>query len=133
MGVAMTGVVIPSFRGRAAAGDDICHYAALAAGRRLERRGAEIYDLPMVALSLAYIASIARITRGSMIEVLHSNFIRTARAKGLPMRRIILRHALKPALLPVLSYMGPAFVGHHHRLNGYRNHLRPAGYWSAVR
>lgn len=64
---------------------------------------------PMVAL--AYIASIARITRGSMIEVLHSNFIRTARAKGLPMRRIILRHALKPALLPVLSYMGPAFVG----------------------
>ena len=65
----------------------------------------------MVALSLAYIASIARITRGSMIEVLHSNFIRTARAKGLPMRRIILRHALKPALLPVLSYMGPAFVG----------------------
>ncbi len=46
-----------------------------------------------------------------MIEVLHSNFIRTARAKGLPMRRIILRHALKPALLPVLSYMGPAFVG----------------------
>ncbi|WP_229235989.1 ABC transporter permease subunit, partial [Citrobacter freundii] len=48
---------------------------------------------------------IARITRGSMIEVLHSNFIRTARAKGLPMRRIIFRHALKPALL------GPAFVG----------------------
>ncbi len=46
-----------------------------------------------------------------MIEVLHSNFIRTARAKGLPMRRIILRHALKPALLPVLSYTGPAFVG----------------------
>jgi oligopeptide transport system permease protein len=67
--------------------------------------------LPMVALSLAYIASIARITRGSMIEVLHSNFIRTARAKGLPMRRIIFRHALKPALLPVISYMGPAFVG----------------------
>ena len=67
--------------------------------------------LPMVALSLAYIASIARITRGSMIEVLHSNFIRTARSKVLPMRRIILRHALKPALLPVLSYMGPAFVG----------------------
>ncbi|WP_333890752.1 ABC transporter permease subunit [Atlantibacter subterraneus] len=54
---------------------------------------------------------VARITRGSMIEVLHSNFIRTARAKGLPMRRIVLRHALKPALLPVLSYMGPAFVG----------------------
>ncbi|WP_395755794.1 oligopeptide ABC transporter permease OppB [Edwardsiella ictaluri] len=67
--------------------------------------------LPMVALSLYYIAGIARITRGSMIEVLHSNFIRTARAKGLPLHRIVLRHALRPALLPVLSYMGPAFVG----------------------
>ncbi|MGL4860949.1 MAG: oligopeptide ABC transporter permease OppB [Enterobacteriaceae bacterium] len=67
--------------------------------------------LPMIALSLSYIASLARITRGSMIEVLHANFIRTARAKGLPMRVIILRHALKPALLPVLSYMAPAFVG----------------------
>ena len=46
--------------------------------------------------------------RGSMIEVLHSNFIRTARAKGLPERVVILRHALKPALLPVVSYLGPA-------------------------
>jgi oligopeptide transport system permease protein len=99
------------FRGRAAAGDDICHHAEMAAWRRLERRGAEIYDPADGGLILAYIASIARITRGSMIEVLHSNFIRTARAKGLPMRRIIFRHALKPALLPVLSYMGPAFVG----------------------
>ncbi len=54
-----------------------------------------------------------------MIEVLHSNFIRTARAKGLPMRRIILRHALKPALLPVLSLYGASFRGHHHRLNGH--------------
>lgn len=67
--------------------------------------------LPVIALSLSYIASISRITRGSMIEVLHSNFIRTAKAKGLPMHRIVLRHALKPALLPVLSYLAPAFVG----------------------
>lgn len=67
--------------------------------------------MPMIALCLSYIASIARITRGSMIEVLHSNFIRTAKAKGLPMRRILLKHALRPAMLPVISYMGPAFVG----------------------
>lgn len=67
--------------------------------------------LPMTALSLGYIASISRIMRGSMIEVLHSNFIRTAKAKGLPNSRIILKHALRPALLPVISYMGPAFVG----------------------
>ncbi|MDW6001419.1 oligopeptide ABC transporter permease OppB [Vibrio mangrovi] len=67
--------------------------------------------LPVLGMSLLYIATFARITRGSMIETLNSNFIRTAKAKGLSYRYIIIRHALKPALLPVVSYMGPAFVG----------------------
>ncbi|WP_368344594.1 oligopeptide ABC transporter permease OppB [Pelagovum sp. HNIBRBA483] len=67
--------------------------------------------MPVIALSTSYMASIARITRSSMLEVMNSGFIRTARAKGLPMSRIVLRHALKPALLPTLSYLGPAFVG----------------------
>ncbi|WP_299957648.1 oligopeptide ABC transporter permease OppB [uncultured Roseobacter sp.] len=67
--------------------------------------------LPVIALSTSFMASIARISRASMLEVLTSNYIRTARAKGLPMRRVIFRHALKPALLPVISYLGPAFVG----------------------
>lgn len=67
--------------------------------------------LPILGMSLLYVATFARITRGSMIETLNSNFIRTARAKGLSYRYIILKHALKPALLPVVSYMGPAFVG----------------------
>ena len=67
--------------------------------------------LPVVTLSLPVIAYIARLTRGSMIEVLHSNYIRTARAKGLPESLVILRHALKPALLPVISFMGPATAG----------------------
>lgn len=66
--------------------------------------------MPVIALSTSFMASIARITRASMLEVLTSNHIRTARAKGLPERQVILRHALKPALLPVLSYLGPAFV-----------------------
>ncbi len=64
--------------------------------------------LPVITLALPVIAYIARLTRGSMIEVLHSNYIRTARAKGLPQRVVVLRHALKPALLPVISFMGPA-------------------------
>ena len=64
--------------------------------------------LPAIALALPMIAYVARITRGSMIEVLHSSFIRTARAKGMPEHEVILRHALKPALLPVISYLGPA-------------------------
>lgn len=64
--------------------------------------------LPILSLALPQVAYIARITRGSMIEVLRSNFIRTARAKGLPSWLIILRHGLKPTLLPVISYVGPA-------------------------
>ncbi len=64
--------------------------------------------LPVIVLALPKIAYIARLTRGSMIEVLRSNYIRTARAKGLPERTVILRHALKPALLPVVSYIGPS-------------------------
>jgi len=67
--------------------------------------------MPVIALSTSYMASIARITRSSMLEVLNTNFIRTARAKGLPMRRVIWKHAMKPTMLPVLSYLGPAFVG----------------------
>ena len=67
--------------------------------------------LPVITLALPVTAYIARLMRGSMIEVLHSNFMRTARAKGLPRRQLILRHALKPALLPVISYMGPATAG----------------------
>jgi len=64
--------------------------------------------LPVISLALPQVAYIARLTRGSMIEVLRSNFVRTARAQGLPERTVILRHALKPALLPVVSYLGPA-------------------------
>ena len=67
--------------------------------------------MPVIALSTSYLASIARLTRSSMLEVLNSNFIRTAKAKGLPKYKIILFHALKPTLLPVISYLGPAFVG----------------------
>ena len=111
MGVAMTGVVIPSFVVAPLLVMIFAITLKWLPGGGWNGGALKFMILPMVALSLAYIASIARITRGSMIEVLHSNFIRTARAKGLPMRRIIFRHALKPALLPVLSYMGPAFVG----------------------
>jgi oligopeptide transport system permease protein len=64
--------------------------------------------LPVVALALPQVAYIARLTRGSMIEVLNSNYIRTARAKGLRQGLVVTRHALKGALLPVVSYLGPA-------------------------
>jgi oligopeptide transport system permease protein len=66
------------------------------------------FVLPVITLALPQIAYIARLTRGSMIEVLRADFIRTARAQGLPQRAVIIRHALKPALLPVISFLGPA-------------------------
>ncbi|MFV0299946.1 MAG: ABC transporter permease subunit, partial [Paracoccus sp. (in: a-proteobacteria)] len=72
--------------------------------------GPIFWIMPVIALSTSFMASIARITRSSMLEVLGSNHIRTARAKGLSERAVILRHALKPAMLPVISYLGPAFV-----------------------
>ncbi|NCF23825.1 MAG: oligopeptide ABC transporter permease OppB [Gammaproteobacteria bacterium] len=64
--------------------------------------------LPVLALALPQIAYVARLTRASLIEVLSSDFIRTARAQGLGTLAIVRYHALKPAMLPVLSYMGPA-------------------------
>jgi oligopeptide transport system permease protein len=64
--------------------------------------------LPIAALSLPAIAVIARLTRGSMIESLRSNHVRTARAKGLGLRLTVMRHALIGGLLPTLAYLGPA-------------------------
>ena len=70
--------------------------------------GLKSFILPVIVLALPLIAIISRLTRAGMIETLSSNYIRTARAKGLPERTVILRHALKTALLPLIGYLGPA-------------------------
>lgn len=67
--------------------------------------------LPALVLGLAYAAPISRLTRGGMLEILHQDFIRTARAKGASEFRVITRHALRGGLLPVVSYLGPAVAG----------------------
>jgi oligopeptide transport system permease protein len=67
--------------------------------------------LPVVVLALPQIAVISRLTRAGMVEVLRSNYIRTARAKGLPERRVLTRHAMRAAVLPLVSYLGPACAG----------------------
>jgi oligopeptide transport system permease protein len=67
--------------------------------------------LPSVTLGAAYAAYIARLSRGGMLEIMSMDFILTARAKGLPEWVIILRHALKGGLLPVVSFLGPAIAG----------------------
>ncbi|HEV8389473.1 MAG TPA: ABC transporter permease, partial [Dongiaceae bacterium] len=64
--------------------------------------------LPVFVLALPNIAYISRLTRGSMIETLRTNYVRTARAKGIGPQRVIWRHALTGAMLPVIAYLGPA-------------------------
>ena len=66
--------------------------------------------LPVIVLALPQTAIVARMMRGAMVEVLRANYIRTARAKGLPVRRIVLGHALRAAALPLVSYLGPALA-----------------------
>jgi len=66
--------------------------------------------LPVSLLTLINVSSLARIMRASMVEVMNSNYIRTARAKGLPMHLIVFRHALRPSLLPVVTIVGPLAV-----------------------
>lgn len=67
--------------------------------------------IPVTVLVIAYIPTLAFVTRASIIDVLGTNFIRTARAKGLPTHKIIFRHAIRPAMLPVISLLGPMFAG----------------------
>lgn len=64
--------------------------------------------LPVTVLALPHIARISRLMRGSMIETMNANFVRTAQAKGIGARLVVMRHALRPALIPVVSYLGPA-------------------------
>ena len=71
-------------------------------------QGPESRVLPVLTLSTAYIAYIARLSRGGMLEVLRQDYIRTARAKGLPESVVVGKHALRLGILPVVSYLGPA-------------------------
>lgn len=67
--------------------------------------------LPALTLGLFYSAYISRLTRGGMLEIFSKDYIRTARAKGLPEHKVVIKHALKGGLLPVVSYLGPATAG----------------------
>ncbi len=113
MGVAMVGISIPTF----VTGPLLSLVFGLwlqmfaVAGLDLGRMNPYNLTLPVITLALPQIAIISRLMRASMIETLRSNHIRTARAKGLSEARIMLRHALPSALLPVVSYLGPAIVG----------------------
>ncbi|WP_114392525.1 oligopeptide ABC transporter permease OppB [Oleisolibacter albus] len=111
MGFAMIGITIPNFVMAPLLTLIFGIYLGLLPVAGLGDGGMRNLVLPVVALALPQIAIISRLTRGGMVEVLRSNFVRTAHAKGLPERLIIWRHTLRAALLPVVSYLGPAIAG----------------------
>lgn len=111
MGVAMTGIAVPNFVVAPILTLVLGVYLGLLPVGSWGGGAFRNMILPTVSLALPQIAFIARLMRGSMVEVLRSNYIRTARAKGLTERIVLSRHAIKAALLPVVSYLGPAAAG----------------------
>ncbi len=111
MGVAMTGIAVPNFVIAPVLTLILGVYLGLLPVGSWGGGALRNMLLPTVALALPQVAFIARLMRGSMVEVLRSNYIRTARAKGLTERIVLARHAVKAALLPVVSYLGPAAAG----------------------
>jgi len=111
MAVAMIGLCLPSFVVGPIVGELI--------GRKwqlLPAMGWDAFDpatwlLPMLVLGMVYAAYLARLTRTGMLDVLSQDFVRTALAKGVPMRRILIKHCLRGGLVPAAAYLGPAFAG----------------------
>ncbi len=108
MGVAMTGIAVPNFVMAPLLTLVFGVYFSLLSVAGWGGGALANKILPVIALALPQIAYIARLTRGSMVEVMNANYVRTARAKGLREQLVVVRHALKGALLPVVSYLGPA-------------------------
>lgn len=108
MGFAMTGIAIPNFVMAPLLALIFGVYLSLLPVAGWGDGKLQYQILPVITLALPQIAYIARLTRGSMVEVMNSNFIRTARAKGLAEKIVVVRHALRGGLLPVVSYLGPA-------------------------
>jgi oligopeptide transport system permease protein len=111
MALAMTGIAIPSFV--------VAPILALFFGLYLKLLPVAGWNdgawqnmiLPVTALALPQVAIIARLVRGGMLEVLRSNFVRTARAKGLPESQVVIHHVLQSAMIPLVGYLGPALAG----------------------
>ncbi len=112
MSIAVVGISVPLF----VIGPVLMYFLAVklqwlpTSGWINSRHGIKTLIMPAITLSLPQFAYIARLSRASILEVLRSDYIRTAFAKGLHPRHIMFRHVLKGALLPVVSYLGPAFA-----------------------
>jgi oligopeptide transport system permease protein len=110
MGAAMLGITIPTFVTAPILTLVLGVYAGLLPVGGWSGGALRNMILPVTVLALPQIAIVARLMRGSMVEVLRANYIRTARAKGLSVHRIVMAHALRAAVLPLVSYLGPALA-----------------------
>lgn len=111
MALAMTGIAIPSFVTAPILVLFFGLYLKLLPVAGWNDGAPENMVLPIIALALPQIAIIARLMRGGMLEVLQSNFVRTARAKGLRESRVIVHHVMQTAAIPLVGYLGPALAG----------------------
>lgn len=111
MTIAMTGIAIPSFVTAPILALFFGLYLKVLPVAGWNDGAAANMVLPVIALALPQIAIIARLMRGGMLEVLRANYVRTARAKGLPESRVIFHHVLQMAAIPLLGYLGPAMAG----------------------
>ena len=110
MAIAMIGICVPTFlMGPLLVLIFGIHYELLPVAGWGQLSGEKI--LPSITLGFAYAAYIARLSRGGMLEVLNQDFIRTARAKGLTERMVVIKHAMQGGLIPVVSFLGPAIAG----------------------
>jgi len=106
MGVALIGISVPSFvLGPLMIAGIPIHLGWLPPARI---DAAASYVLPAITLGMIYLGTIARLARGGMLDTLHQDFVRTARAKGLPERIVVAKHALRVGIVPVVTYLGPA-------------------------
>lgn len=113
MSIAVIGISVPTF----VVGPVLMYFLALkfqllpTSGWITSENGIKTLIMPVITLSFPYFATIARLSRASVLEVLRSSYVRTAYAKGLSRVVVIYRHVLKGAMLPIVSYLGPAFAG----------------------
>lgn len=111
MGLAMTGIAMPAFVSAPIMALFFGLYLKLLPVAGWNDGALPNMVLPVIAIALPQIAIIARLMRGGMLEVLRSNFVRTARSRGLRESRIVLRHVLPSAIVPLVGYLGPALAG----------------------
>lgn len=113
MSIAVIGISVPTF----VVGPVLMYFLALkfqvlpTSGWITSDDGLKTLIMPVITLSFPYFATIARLSRASVLEVLRSSYVRTAYAKGLSRPVVIFRHVLKGAMLPIVSFLGPAFAG----------------------